>query len=148
MDRIGYETISENDFQKIIHQGHAIVKLVDPLYCNSSRRIEMLVREAANNGILEPCQLCSALLKRISNSNFYNNVRHISVNATMNPWLAERLKTAYVPTVYLFRDGKPIAQRIGAPSDIYKLLFYFRKLNDRKVGMGLDNEGKPLMDVC
>jgi len=141
------EIVEPEDFKKITQKGFAIVKLVAPEWCEQSRKLERLLRDGASSGLIEPVRSVAAYVQNYTSANFFATIRHISIDADANPWLAQELKLKYVPTVYLYRDGLPISQRIGCPSNIEKFLNYCKKLNDPRVGTGKDNEGHLLMDV-
>jgi len=57
-----------------------------------------------------PCKMLAPILEDISNSRKYKIVK---INIDENPNIANKFKIETVPTLIIFKDGKPVEKSIG-----------------------------------
>jgi thioredoxin 1 len=57
-----------------------------------------------------PCKMLSPILDNISNSRKY---KIIKINIDENPNITNRFKINSVPTLIVFKDGKPVEKSVG-----------------------------------
>ena len=57
-----------------------------------------------------PCKMLSPILEDISNSRKYKIVK---INIDENPNIVNRYKIQSVPTLVVFKDGKPVEKSVG-----------------------------------
>ncbi len=60
-----------------------------------------------------PCRSIAPLLDEVA-SERQQDLRVVKVNVDENPELASRFGVRSIPTLILFKDGQPQAQRVGA----------------------------------
>jgi thioredoxin 1 len=62
-----------------------------------------------------PCKMLAPLLDQLA-AEFAGRVKIVKVNVDESPELASRFGITGVPTLILFREGKPIDTMVGLPS--------------------------------
>ncbi|AMC94195.1 thioredoxin [Erysipelothrix larvae] len=59
-----------------------------------------------------PCKMISPILKEVAESN-KENVKVVKVDVDADGELAQRFDVMSIPTLILFKDGKPVGRRTG-----------------------------------
>ncbi len=82
-----------------------------------------------------PCKLVGGLLEELG-PEYAGRLRIVKVNVDESPETAARFGIASIPTMILFKGGKPIEQRVGAVP-----LNPMREWLDRHVGTAAEPNG-------
>ena len=59
-----------------------------------------------------PCRVTSPIIDELSNE--ITNIKFLKVDVDKNPELAQQYSIFSIPTFMIFKDGKPVAQFVGA----------------------------------
>ena len=94
----------------------------------ASRRVPVLVDFWAT--WCEPCKQLTPILEKVVRSHG-GKVRLAKVNIDQNQTLANQLRIQSIPTVYAFRDGRPLDGFQGAQPESAVRAFIERLLGDR-----------------
>lgn len=62
-----------------------------------------------------PCKILTPILEKIE-KDMKGKANFFSVNVDENPELAAKFGIEAIPTVIIFKDGKPVDEMIGVPS--------------------------------
>src|SRR5262249_27536939 len=93
----------------------------------ASRRVPVLVDFWA--GWCEPCKALTPILEKVVRS-YGGKVRLAKVNIDQNQTLANQLRIQSIPTVYAFRDGRPLDGFQGAQPESMVKAFIDRLLGE------------------
>jgi putative thioredoxin len=93
----------------------------------ASRRVPVLVDFWA--GWCEPCKVLTPILEKVVRS-YGGKVRLAKVNIDQNQTLANQLRIQSIPTVYAFRDGRPLDGFQGAQPESMVKAFIDRLLGE------------------
>jgi thioredoxin 1 len=93
--------VSTEDFNKTVAQGYTLVDF-HAIWCG-------------------PCKMLSPILEKLSSN--VNDVNFIKVDIDQFSEIAHTLNIHSVPTVYLYKDGKPISYFVGFKNESQVLEF-------------------------
>jgi len=60
-----------------------------------------------------PCKLVAPIMDELARSRM-GSVLVAKLDTDANPQVSQRFRISSIPTVMVFRDGKPVAQQVGA----------------------------------
>ena len=63
-----------------------------------------------------PCRALSPLLDRVADG-YAGRIKFVKVNVDESPELARSFQVQAIPTVVLFKDGKPVDRMLGLPAE-------------------------------